>query len=323
MLRTTFGALFLSLAIGANASFELMLIPRNDGRMARFDPINQISLGSYFANSNNNISTVDGAGNCYVGNVSTSTIRRINYSTGEGTGSLSGLSQLRSLAYSSSGLVAQSLTTVARYSSTGALLMAAGLATGFDWSSGTLVGNLYYAFGVNTTTNVVHYQTVNMLNGSLSATTSTGFLVSNGSVLGKAGVVQNAISGARTVAFSVLLTSGSIGYVRGNLNSSDAITTLATGSLPAVFNTSSVMPAFLTSHGGAWLVGEDTTAGNTRFMQFELTPTFVQTQSYSVNLGAPIVGPGIFHPSMVVAPEPASFVMLTISALALGCRRKG
>lgn len=323
MLRTTFGALFLSLAIGANASFELMLIPRNDGRMARFDPINQISLGSYFANSNNNISTVDGAGNCYVGNVATTAIRRINYSTGEGTGSFTGLSQLRSLSHSSSGLVAQSLTTVARYSSTGAQVMGVGLATGFDWSSGTLIGNLYYAFGVNTTTNVVHYQTVNILNGSLGASTSTGVLAASGSVLGKAGVVQNAISGARTVALSVEHSSGSILYLRGNLNSSDAITSLVTGAVPAVFNTSSVMPAFLTSHGGAWLVGEDTTAGNTRFVQYELTTSLIQAQSYSVNLGAPIVGPGIFHPSMVVAPEPASFVMLTISALALGRRRKG
>jgi len=67
----------------ALASFDLMLIGGPDGRIHRYDPINQISLGSVTASSNNTMVTGDSDGNVLYGVTGGSGLRQMRYGTGE------------------------------------------------------------------------------------------------------------------------------------------------------------------------------------------------------------------------------------------------
>lgn len=324
MKPTLFAALAL-LATGAEASFDLMLIPGNDNRVYRYDPLNNVQLGSYGTQGSSNCVAADTRGISYT-STGTNSTQAIRYSTGEQVNMIQGSISARAhelmgnyvYVLTSAGVwrthIQTGATTLASYGGTVALHSMAGY------------GNNLVILGTNTSNQIsaINFELSTLTFGSSVTTT---FSVASSSILGKAAVVESPTAGNLSLLFTYNNGANAVA-TRMNLNASGQVTSASISSLTlSNFAISGMMPGFMTGHGGgAWLFGRDN-VGASHFRVTRIdpsafgTPMEGETATFSAQGGAFQAGVYYSHAATVIAPEPGTMAALGLGAVAL-LRRK-
>ncbi|MCC6686345.1 MAG: hypothetical protein IT205_05090 [Fimbriimonadaceae bacterium] len=310
-----------SLAAGAVASFDLMLIPGSDGRVHRYDPVNGVSLGS-FAGQNPLLVATNGAGVSY----SCSGFGAFGhaYSTGQSLGSWVLPVNPRSLEYADGALFGMSSTTLRKVDTVTGASTNVTLSSSVAWQSLTSFGTTLIAIGINTS-NVITYQTLSTATLTLSATSSAGVSVAPGTALGKAGFTFNpGVPGSLPqFAFSYVNTSSQVSFIRSFLSGGSPVTT--TPFTITGFTSTNSMPSVLAGHNGYWIYGQDSTvAANARIARIDIvSSSFIPGASTTITApGGSFSSASYYHPGIVIAPEPAAFMPLGLGLLLMRRRKR-
>lgn len=310
------------------ASFDMLLLPGADGRLYRHDPANNVTLGS-FAAGVDNLVVHDTAGNCYAGSSGSQSLRKASYSTGESGGSMSLSTTARSMNVEGNFLFYNSLTTARRHSlATGSSAGVVSLGSGVNWYSSATYGDSMQIIGVDTSTFTLSFQTMNLTDLSVSAVQSTATPAIVGTTVGKAAVAHNPFLGNNSLMFTYTVpASGNIFLARMALNHDGTfISTTISGSTLSGFSNASFMPAVVEGHNGWYVIGQDATNGALmRINQYEATSGAQLLQSYTITApggGFGIHPNGVYQPTNIVAPEPASMIALVSGVTGLIARRR-
>lgn len=310
----------------ASASYDLMLLPGTDGRIYRHDPVNNVTLGSYYGDSTRYTVAADTNGLSYLTAESGSGCFVHSYSTGESRGMMSTNTNTRALELIGGALFTVSTTHIRKYDiTTGAFLSLSSLATGVDWLSGCSFGTTVHAIGMNTTTKALCVQSLDITTGTLG-TLLTTTTIATGTQIGKAAAAQNTFTSAQQMVFSYL-SAGTVSYGRMSLTATGQLSSSTVTTSPlAGYVTTNVMPAAVTAHGGWFFYGQDaTTSTLSRIRRFNLFNQSLAGEEYTINTPGGTFAPrpnNTFQIANIVAPEPSSLLALGLGGLVMRRRRK-
>lgn len=325
-------ALLLSLAlIGASnsalASFDMLMMPSiSTGRVNRYDPINNVSLGSFNGGTATRLVTINQATNrAFVLDTGASRIRSFNYNTGEILGGNLSAGSIISMDYHAptNRLWFITPTGISRWETTTAFITTVQSNTGaFSAQSGTMINDSVYAvFGLNATNQIV-VNNYNASTGAFISALTTTFTAQAGSRLGQS--TNFLASAAGNSPYAVVTYRDSAGnpfVLRFAYNASNVVN-LDLASQPLTgFNASNVTPALVRGHEGFFVVGQDSTTGTlTRIQQYDNSGAFGLVQNTTMT-GA-TYSAGAYQVANVVAPEPASMIALGLGLFAIAKRRR-
>lgn len=179
-------------AVTAHGSFDLMLLPGNDDRIYRYDPVNRVSLGAYGANESDMIAA-DNRGVSYAANELSSHVQSMDYSNGSHIATYSGISTFNALELKDNyffGITGTSLRrTNISTGTTNALTLAANVA----WQSLAVYGSHAIAIGLSST-DTLAFQSVNLNTLVVNAVQVSTATLTSGTNIGKAAVVYNSLT---------------------------------------------------------------------------------------------------------------------------------
>ncbi len=314
----------LAISGGAFASFDLMLLPDTaTGRVHRYDPINQISLGSIVVQPGLRSVAANASSTAAFGQSNNGTVR-FNWSTGERGNSPAGIVNPITLSNDGQRIFEVVGNSVKIY-------------TASTYSSSLVQFNANSVLSVNQTGANRFVVTGVASNGDLVAfncnsalgLVSTATLLSAGT-FSEASSVQGVFSTIFSIPFATQVTSfvykSSSGQTILSNRQSDGqggiLSTVISDATLTGFNASAANAAamILPGHAGFFVVGTSSAGNGTRIQEFSVTPTLV-THDYVVS---GIVPPttGSWRAANIVAPEPASLAALAIGALGFWRRRK-
>lgn len=298
----------LSLGTQARASFDLSLIPGADGRVYRYDPVNQVQLGSFAAGASIQAIAVDPTRHRSLVMRGTSS-ELYDFSTGERLSAAPGVTSGSSAYYSS---------TQNRYN-----INYAGASNFFDFADAVtgayVYGPLYgtgFAQGRRLDDSTAYGMSVigtgmrfSRLNSSLSVvgtfdTTMSGTLIAS-PIVSYGGQLYTAINSSTgtTTVFNVLGTA----------------TTVTPSARFSVTGFDSSKRVFLTpSHYGLYAFGKDTASANWRVVEYLYTGSAFYAQTTNVLA----IGYVDASPDTFLAPEPGSLAALGVGFIALLRRRR-
>ncbi len=319
-----------AMASNALASFDLMMMPGADGRVYRYDPVNNIQLGSFSTGLSNRYLTNDNSGNLYVGTSGSANTRVYTWGNGEITGGYLTTSQRVATNFYNGHLYVQTTNSLRRYDPvSGALLSTINLPTGVTWQTSAMGRGYLHVVGVNTS-NLLSVVSVNLANMTVGTVATSSATVNSGAVLGKAAVAYNDGGEVARLGFAADLFGGMffynalLDYASGQ-HTGGAFSSSFIGGAGG-FDNGAIVPTTMSGHTGFWLYGADDTNPTTtaRVMKFDLVSFALQ--SSNVSFAAPGGGFAMsgndWHSTNVVAPEPGTFLALGAGALALLRRRK-
>lgn len=318
-MRWTCAVLALGTSGLANASYELMLIPSIDNKVHRYDPANNMMMGSFSAAVPSWVVAQSSTGQAWVGNGFNDVVRPFNYSTGFATDvsrpfiSTSGgiLSGTRLLSTEGSFIRTFDTNTFI----TGSTAVAAGMTSAQRITE--LSGNRYAVIGFNASKDIVGYIANSALTplGALS-TIVPAASVDSTSQIGGATVLS---TGGDRLAFTyrsnldnhqvrtILYSSTAL------ISSSNLLTEVGDFDIDAV-------PTIAPTHDGFALVGMDPTGLKTRVQTYASVSASIvgQVGSYDLNFRvSDSLGVG-----MVVAPEPGTIAALGVGLVAILRKRR-
>ena len=328
MLRNLLIFSALAAAAASSASFDMLLLPSQEGRVYRYDPLNRVAFGSYSTASVPMIAATSANGIAYSGSTTGSGIRANYYSTGELYGIYNGTASAKSIDITSTNVFQITSSVLRRVN------LANGSATSYLFSNTItgmttcVYGNYLHVFGINAS-NQIQYQTFDLTTLTFGAVTNTSLTVGAGTTLGKAGITVNPVNGKVGVLFTYL-SGGSLlgGYSDVQSTGQNINTTFTSYNYNTLaFSTAVGMPAFVGGHSGFWLVGQDTTdTTKTRITRFDLFSAPLFNDSHVMTAPSAGYNPAVsaYVPANVIAPEPAEFLALGVglAGLILKKRRK-
>lgn len=325
MLRSVAFGLCVGSVVAAHASFELMLLPGADGRIHRYDPVNNINLGSYRTFSTTTMVTADLNGTSYSSTNGNTQFYAHNYSTGLASGSVTGAtSNIASLVVNGS-LYVMTTSGVSKYNTiTGSFqgqVLAGGTTT---FRAMTSYGNRMIVLGYNST-GAITSQTFDMTTLVSSVVNTYGTTATIGSNMGRAASIRNEILNTSLVGFTYITNSGSLAFARIPVNSDGTITNLTlTQSFPTQIITGNLLPSVLAGHNSVYLYGQDsTTATDARLIQYEMGTGLTQNTSTAFTApGLFRTGSHNFQAAILVAPEPGTMIGLGLGLAAILKRRR-
>ena len=312
-------------AVPVLASFELMLLPGADGRNYRYDPVNNISLGSYrtgvTAITNIAAST---AGLAYGSSSSGSAYFVHEYSTGNALQLLSGPNQPLSTDISGNTLYALTgFGTLQRYDlTTGGTITTTSLGSGVTWRTGTVFGGRYYAAGVNGTGNIV-LQNINLTTNAVSTVITTTLPAAGLTRLGKMAAFRNTSYASGEGMFVYQTSGGGFNTLRFDINTDGSFGTGTITETLTNFGTANFIPATMASHDGFKVVGQDSAVlTNYRINHYSFTTGILtpQTDTFAAT-GGTRTGYALFQPALIVAPEPGTMIALGLGLAGIMRRR--
>ena len=307
--------------VAAQASFDLMLIPDANGAVQRFDPVNGAYLG-FFAQGSlaQAVDYSPTSKKAYIYN-EPGRIYTYNHSTGERTSTLSGNATIDAFAVDSSATYGWTYipgqSTMARYNLQGGkvdVVMPAGISSVSRIIRAS--ANRMVAIGFNLAGDMVAFAFTGNSNSAASETVAT--LASASTLLAGQTIGQPANYAVDNYTFMYRNNTNELRRANFLINGSGALvspsTTLVSTSL-TFGNT--VIPNLVSAHDGYYAIGassaDPTLAtiaefdGSTRFMRMIDTPIKVRS--------------GHWTPSIVLAPEPTSLVLLA-TGLGMVTRRR-
>jgi hypothetical protein len=325
MLRTAVFALLVGTVVAARASFEMMLLPGADGRIYRYDPVNNIQLGSYRTATGTTMVSADLGGLSVSSRTNNSSFFKHFYSTGLVENSISGLTGSVATELIGDTLFVCYPTSIVKYNiNTGAVLGIHNSGAGITYRSMAYLNGKLSVFGVNST-NVVIGRNVDAAT-MLGTTVSSLFETSSASTnFGKAAVLFNTGSGFGGAAFSYIDGSGNLRFISlpvlssGDLVFSNVFFTTITG-----YASNRAMPTFMTGHNSFYLYGQDATvATNARLTTYDFhtgliagtTTTFAAGGGFGSSLTP-------YQAAILVAPEPGTMIGLGLGLAAILKRRR-
>lgn len=295
----------------AHASFELMVIPGNDGRIYRLDPQNQILLGSFVALPNMTGVVSNGQGVGY--GIGGTYVSGYNLFTGEPTTGLAPDTALWPTTYTSVGHLLSSASTylhgirVSTMSSTGY-----GIPSGITLMSVFQTPTGIRGIGRNTTTgDMISYEGANTngLGGSPTTIAPSAFWGGNG--IGQAATDIASDSSA----FCYNTPAGGLALYRRV--GASAFFQSVDGTLFDL----QTRPAVAYGHDTLYIVGKSSTAGRTRIARYRTGGSnFVAAGDFEVIVDAPTTSK--YSVGMINAPEPASMIALSVGVAAILRRRR-
>ena len=303
---------------GAQASFDMMLLPiSGDSRVARFDPVNRIFLGTVGTEGGQAIRTANLGPNGTVNLTGGGGTNQFNHSSGEfvlqnGAFNASGAAHL-----GGTRIFEAFNTLIYAYNSTTLDLTVGAVSSGLDVLASIipLSDNLVIAYGTNLAGNFVSRR-VNMSSGTSSNETLLALSANFGGVASiGTGFSRQSGGGFRTYITSRTTTSDIVQEF--GFDSAGTYILLNTMSLNGFSATApkSVMPG----HNGYWIVGDDSAlASSTRITQFGNQN--VQVGSYTTSLVN--VPSTRFKGANIVAPEPGSMIAIAVGLAAMLKRRR-
>lgn len=315
----------LSASLSVFASFELMLLPGADGRTYRYDPVNNISLGSYRTGSSNITNIAASTAGLAYGTTSSGSGYYVNeYSTGNALPLLSGPNQPLSTDLLGNTLyILDSFGALRRRDLLTSTTVTTALGAGVTWRTGTVLGGRYYAAGVNGTNNIV-LQNVNLTTNAVSSVITTSLVASGVTGLGKMAAFRNNNWAAAQGMFVYLTSGGGFNTFRFDINADGSVPTgtPTTGSL-LNFGTANFIPATMASHDGFKVVGQDSTVlTNYRINHYAFSSGILAGQSDTfAATGGTRTGYALFQPALIVAPEPGTMIALGLGLAGIMRRR--
>ncbi len=303
-----------------------MLIGGSDGRIHRYDPVNQVSLGSFNAGSSNLFITADSNGNAFYGSTAGNAIRQVRYGTGELVQVLSGLNSGRSLDQSGNSIYMLAGSFVRRTGIVGGSVTSVPLSGGVTWRTSGVFGNTYTAIGTDANHQIV-VQSINLTTFTVGGLQGTNVFAQAGSSMGKASATSNPGSFDNQLAFSYLTSDGALNFGSFSLFSDGSLITPALGGIGlSGFSIANYMPTVTAGHSGWFVYGQDASASTVaRISRFDLFRSPLNTYSYTIAAPGGEVPAGAssgYHVYNVVAPEPGTLLALGVGGLALLRRRR-
>ena len=312
-------------AVPVLASFELMLLPGADGRIYRYDPVNNISLGSYRSGSTAITNIAASTAGLSYGSVSLGSAYYVHeYSTGNASQLLSGPNQPLTTDISGSTLYA--LTTIGslvRFDlTTGGTTTTTPLGSGVVWRTGTVLGGRYYAAGVNGSGNIV-LQNINLTTNVVSTAITTTLPAAGSNRLGKMAAFRNTSYASGEGMFVYQTSGGGFNTLRFNINTDGSFGSSVFQSTLTNFGTANFIPATMASHDGFKVVGQDSAVlTNYRINHYSFTTGILtpQTDTFAAT-GGTRTGYELFQPALIVAPEPGTMIALGLGLAGIMRRR--
>lgn len=325
-------AFLLSLAlIGASnaalASFDMLMMPSiSSGRINRYDPINNVSLGSFNGGTAARLITINQATNrAFVYDTGVNRLRSFNYNTGEILGGNLSSASIISMDYHapSNRLWHITSTGISRWETSVAFTTSVQTNTAsFSAQSGTLINDSVYAvFGLNATNQIV-VNNYNASTGAFISAITTPVAVQAGSRLGQAtNFLASAAGNTPYAAVTYRDSSGNPFIYRSGYNASNVVIFDIGSQALTGYNAANVTPALVRGHEGFFVVGQDSTTGTlTRIQQFDNSGAFGLVQNTTMT-GA-TYSAGAYQVANVVAPEPTSMIALGLGLIAIAKRRR-
>ena len=321
-MKFVLSGIALACALGAHASFDLMLLPGNDDRIYRYDPVNRLMLGSYATSGTGKIAASI-AGRSYTTGGS-SNLQMHNYSTGNHAGYLSSATSNRGVELCGDSVYVLSLSQLRKTVTATNSSTVISLGTLIVWHTLASFGSTIVAIGTNTA-NQISFQNIDLTTFTAGSVITTSNTATVGSSLGKAAAVANPFTGTPTLIFS-FVNGASVNFARVSLSTTGVVSAASalTGALNN-FSATNFMPGFSAGHaGGFWAYGQDSiTATNGRVTRYDMTTSsLVQGETNTFASPGGVYTTGIFHAANVVAPEPGVFLGLGLGVVGLLRRRK-
>lgn len=326
-MKSLFFAGLLATSAFACASFDLMLIPGNDGRTHRYDPANNVLLGSYTSwPSNNRIITTEAGGLAYSA-AGSSAIQAHNFSNGQNMWSnvVGGTVVAMELADTRLFSLLNSGTFQISNKVTGEAVTINLLASGNTWKTMAKSGKYISFIGVSGTTGAIVYQQFNTETGVLGTMIPTNLVPISAAKVGKAAGFRNSLTNTGLTAFSFIDSGGTLQL--GSLASDSNGLLFGTTSTITLSNFTGLgqMPAIVAGHSGFFAYGQDsTTATLARVRQYTVfnSPFAVGDNTFTAPGGSFSTSTNTFQVGNVVAPEPGSLVALSLGMCAVLRKRR-
>jgi hypothetical protein len=321
MKSISIACLMLVGALG-HASYDLMMIPDADGAVQRFDPISGASLGSFARGAA--ATAVDynsTSGNTYVMS-DPGRLYTYNHSTGIRTFASFTLATMDILATESTSTYgwtyATGQTYLTRYNLTGGRVDAtlpAGVVS-ISRIMRTSLSSKMLAIGTNTGGDMIGF-TFNSTSNSVSGETVTTLIPASGLLAGQVFGQPVRFDGD---SYTLMYRSNTSELKRMNviMNASGALTAPSSNSVSSSLQLpAGVLPNLLPAHDGYYAllptIGDSTLLS---VAEFDNTARYMGTINTSIKIRT-----GTWNASIILAPEPATYAVMTVGLFAV-CRRR-
>lgn len=294
----------------AHASFDLMLLAGADGRIHRYDPVNQVRLGSFGAGANATdleINPTDGT--VLALRSSTSTMALYNYNTGERTAFASGHGNAKTAHWNGSAGRFDVL-----YRSSGA------------FRDSVNVSPLQYTFGPSFDTLIENYSAVGSAAIGMTLPSGVATFHHFASGIGASTSTTTTQTGVTRVSNMVNTMGDTLKYVAFTTATDIRIRSISAASIsPTLFGTT-VLASFditqpvslVQSHNGFYVVGKDAATADFRVADYGAAGPNATFFSSTVVTG---VGYTTTKATIFLAPEPGSLGVMGLGAFLLLRRR--
>ncbi len=313
----------LCLSPCAFASFDMMLYPSQAiGRVNRYDPVNNINLGSFVSGGNSRVISIDqGSNHAFVFDGANSRLKKLNYNTGLLAAPNLSISNVTGIDYhaATDRLWGITSTSVFYWTQVSTSIVQPTDTPGVTWSSSFVNGNIFTAIGRSTTNELVS-QSFNTTTGLSIGVFNSGIILASGSSIGKAASVPSFTFGQNYVVFSYADSAGVLRLGRFIVDTNGLLETFfGSQDLTGIFSRTSVMPAAVNGHESFFLVGQDSvTSTLLRSSQYDTAGPFIVMQSNTITT---TFSSGAFQVANVVAPEPGTMIAIGLGLAALAKRR--